>query len=162
MPFFSLDITTDCVCGSTVWKLLHHYPCYGHSVCLTVIPLKYLLTGSIMFKVLPDQEPKSSFHVVLCQIRLHFRNGSHFENVLSCQSGYSLTKTSKNPTAKIILCTSFSMFNTLSYCLCLFRHWDSYGNVPEISKGELNMIYFKKREIAEKENRRVKKNEEGE
>ena len=74
---------------------------------------------------------------------------------------YSLTKTSKNPTAKIILCTSFSMFNTLSYCLCLFRHWDSYGNVPEISKGELNMIYFKKRETAEKENRRVKKNEEG-
>lgn len=134
--FFSSNITTDYVGGSTMWKLLQHYLCYGHCVCLTVRILN-LLTGSIMCKVLPDQEPKSSFYLVLCQFRLRCRNGSHFENVLPCQSEYSLTKTSKNSTAKITSCTSFSMFNILSYCWCLFHHWESYVNVPKISKGEI-------------------------
>lgn len=43
-----------------------------------------------------------------------------------------------------------------------FFFWESYGNVQKLSKGVLNLIYFlKKGEVADKENRKVKENEEG-
>lgn len=46
--------------------------------------------------------------------------------------------------------------------LISFFFWESYGNVQKLSKGVLNLIYFlKKGEVADKENRKVKENEEG-
>lgn len=46
--------------------------------------------------------------------------------------------------------------------LISFFFWESYGNVQKLSKRVLNLIYFlKKGEVADKENRKVKENEEG-